>query len=52
MSSFTIVPVTVLFCCILNKPCSLTQEESGRQFDPRLVPVLVRCVRDGTIETR
>lgn len=28
------------------------EEESGRQFDPRLVPVFVRCVRDGIIEIR
>lgn len=28
------------------------EEEAGRQFDPRLVPVFVRCVRDGGIEIR
>lgn len=35
-----------------DRALDILQEEAGAQFDPRLVPVFVRIVRDGTLKIR
>ena len=33
-----------------EKALSILEEEAGRQFDPELVPIFVRLIRDGVIQ--